>query len=67
MSPTQNIKAFTYLPLQDKKTGRILDRYIFYVSNDSTNWERDATGEFANIRSNPLEQTVQCCGLRCIC
>lgn len=52
------IKAFTYLPRQDKRTAGIADGYVFYTSEDGTNWKRAAEGEFANIRSNPLEQVV---------
>ena len=59
MGKIQSIKAFTYLPRQDKKTDGIVDRYIFYTSNDGQNWEQAAIGEFANIRSNPVMQVVQ--------
>jgi alpha-L-fucosidase len=52
------IKAFTYLPRQDKRTAGIADGYVFYISEDGTNWKKAAEGEFANIRSNPLEQVV---------
>ncbi|HEX9512437.1 MAG TPA: discoidin domain-containing protein [Puia sp.] len=58
MGKPQMIKAFTYLPRQDKKTEGIADRYIFYSSSDGVTWEKIAEGEFANIRSNPLEQLV---------
>jgi alpha-L-fucosidase len=59
MGTVQNIKAFTYLPRQDKKTEGIADKYAFYVSTDGTNWEQVATGEFSNIKSNPVEQIIQ--------
>ena len=55
----QNIGAFTYLPSQDKKLAGMADRYIFYISNNGQQWEKAAEGEFANIRSNPVEQTVR--------
>lgn len=58
MGKPQTIKAFSYLPRQDKKTVGTADRYIFYTSNDAINWQKMAEGEFANIRSNPLEQLV---------
>lgn len=58
MGKLQNITAFTYLARQDKKTDGIADRYIFYSSEDGVNWLKVAEGEFANIRSNPLEQLV---------
>ena len=58
MGKTQKITAFTYLPRQDKRTEGIADRYIFYTSNDAINWQTATEGEFGNIRSNPLEQSV---------
>lgn len=58
MGKLQAIKAFVYLPRQDKRTDGIADRYIFYTSEDGVNWQNVAEGEFANIKSNPLEQVV---------
>jgi len=58
MGKQQPIKAFTYLPRQDKKTEGIVDGYSYWVSNDGTNWEKVAEGEFANIKSNPIEQLI---------
>ncbi|MDP4245032.1 MAG: beta-galactosidase [Bacteroidota bacterium] len=58
MGKLETIRAFTYLPRQDKRTEGIADRYIFYTSKDGTNWQKAAEGEFANIKSNPLEQLV---------
>jgi len=52
------IKAFTYLPRQDKKTDGIVDSYIFWTSTDGVNWLKAAEGEFSNIKSNPIEQTI---------
>jgi len=58
MGKPQTIKAFTYLPRQDKQSAGIVDRYAFYVSADGSNWQKAAEGEFGNIRANPLEQLV---------
>jgi alpha-L-fucosidase len=58
LGASQNIKAFTYLPRQDKKTAGIADRYIFYTSTNGQTWQQAAAGEFSNIQSNPIEQTV---------
>ncbi|WP_295674813.1 alpha-L-fucosidase [uncultured Mucilaginibacter sp.] len=52
------IKAFTYLPRQDKKIDGIADRYTFSTSTDGVTWSPVAEGEFSNIKSNPIEQTV---------
>lgn len=54
----QNITAFTYLPRQDKQTPGIADRYVFYTSINGKDWQQAAAGEFSNIQSNPIEQTV---------
>jgi alpha-L-fucosidase len=59
MGKAGTIRAFTYLPRQDKKTDGIADRYAFYTSEDGTSWQKATEGEFANIRSNPLEQVVR--------
>lgn len=58
MGTPQTINAFTYLPRQDKQLDGIVDRYIFYVSDDRVNWKKVAEGEFGNIRANPVEQVV---------
>lgn len=58
MGKSQTIKAFTYLPRQDKRTDGIADRYIFYTAGDGINWQKVAEGEFSNIKSNPIEQVV---------
>lgn len=59
MGKEQSIGALTYLPRQDGKTEGMADRYTFYTSTDGTSWQKVAEGEFANIRSNPLEQVVR--------
>ena len=59
MGKVQNIKAFTYLPRQDKKTDGIADKYIYYVSTGGSNWQQVAAGEFSNIKANPVEQLIQ--------
>ena len=58
MGKPQTIKAFTYLPRQDKKPEGTADRYIFYTSTDGNTWQIAVEGEFGNIRANPLEQVV---------
>jgi alpha-L-fucosidase len=58
MGKTQQIKSFTYLPRQDKQVEGIVDQYNYYISSDGKEWQKVASGEFANIKSNPIEQTV---------
>jgi alpha-L-fucosidase len=58
MGMEQSIKAFTYLPRQDRKTAGIVDRYAFYTSANGRDWEKVKQGEFSNIAANPLQQLV---------
>jgi alpha-L-fucosidase len=58
MGKVQTINAFTYLPRQDKQTEGIADGYILYSSSDGTKWQKVAEGEFANIKSSPIEQKI---------
>ncbi|MDP4206892.1 MAG: alpha-L-fucosidase [Bacteroidota bacterium] len=54
-----NIKGFTYTPRNDASLTGIIFRYEFWVSEDGTNWTKvDSTGEFSNIKNNPIKQTV---------
>ncbi|WPU91038.1 alpha-L-fucosidase [Mucilaginibacter sabulilitoris] len=58
MGKVQEIKAFSYLPRQDKQAEGTVDRYNYYISNDGKDWTKAASGEFSNIKSNPIEQMV---------
>lgn len=58
LGTSQTIKAFTYLPRQDKQTDGMVSSYRWEVSSDGTNWQPVAEGEFSNIKSNPIEQLV---------
>jgi alpha-L-fucosidase len=59
MGKSQKISAFTYLPRQDKKVAGLVDQYQFYISDNGTDWRQVTNGEFANIRSNPIEQQIK--------
>lgn len=52
------IKAFSYLPRQDGQFDGIVDQYAYYVSSNGVDWTNVASGEFSNVKSNPIEQTV---------
>lgn len=53
------VKGFLYLPRRDGTTRGTVDRYEFYASADGKAWgEPVAKGEFANVKSNPIQQTV---------
>lgn len=54
----EQLAAFTYLPGQDKKTEGMVNRYVFAVSTDGSNWTVVKEGEFSNIAANPIEQVV---------
>lgn len=55
----QRIIGMTYLPRQgDEKEGIAL-RYRIEGSSDGNSWSLLSDGEFSNIRSNPIEQTVR--------
>ncbi len=59
MGEVVDVKAFTYLPRQDGTPHGMVDGYEFYLSDDGKTWgEAAARGEFANVRNNPILQTV---------
>ena len=64
MGKVQPIIAFTYLPRQDKKAEGIVDRYIMYISDDGTDWQKFTEGEFSNIKSyrtrDIAAKTIKC-------
>lgn len=54
----QNITAFRYLPPQGKRDG-VVTHYTLWASNDWSNWQKVASGEFSNIVNNPIWQTIR--------
>jgi alpha-L-fucosidase len=59
MGESRQITSFTYLPRQDKRLDGTIDRYAFFTSTDGIDWQSAVTGEFSNIRANPIEQHVK--------
>lgn len=57
MGKELEIKSLSYLPRQNG-TGGIVKDYQWQVSTDNTNWTTIAEGEFANIKSNLVEQNI---------
>lgn len=53
-----SFSGFTYLPKQNGNFNGMTDRYRFEVSSDGKKWEEITSGEFPNIRANPILQTV---------
>lgn len=47
------LKGFTYTPDQSRWGGGVITHYEFYVGKQLV-----ASGEFSNIKNNPIEQTV---------
>ena len=58
MGREQAITAFTCLPRHDKAADGTVDSYIYAISDDGIKWQQVAEGEFANIKSNPVEQVI---------
>ena len=58
LGKVQPVTAVSYLPRQDKKIAGIADEYIIYTSDNGIDWTEAASGEFSNIKSNPIEQVV---------
>lgn len=52
------LSGFTYYPPQDRWSFGIISHYEFLVSDDNKNWKTVASGEFGNIKNNPIEQTI---------
>lgn len=52
------VSGFSYLPRQDGNTQGMTSRYRFEISQDGTNWQSVAEGEFGNLRANPVEQYI---------
>ncbi|MBN2008004.1 alpha-L-fucosidase [candidate division KSB1 bacterium] len=54
----QHIAEFRYLPEANLWRPSIIANYEFYVSADNKRWTLVSQGEFANIKNNPLWQSV---------
>lgn len=58
LGETITIKGFTYTPTQARYLSGAITNYTFYGSTDGKNWAKLSTGEFSNIRSNPIQQKI---------
>lgn len=52
------VLSITYLPRQDKKLDGIVDQYTILTSDNNKDWREVKSGEFANIRANPIKQYI---------
>ncbi|MCU7552089.1 alpha-L-fucosidase [Chitinophagaceae bacterium LB-8] len=52
----ETLSGFRYLPDQNIWNPGIISNYEFYISNDNAEWKLADSGEFSNIKNNPLWQ-----------
>jgi len=50
--------AAGYLPIKDKHTDALIEKYNLFISNDGKTWTKIAEGEFSNIKANPILQRI---------
>ncbi|MGY6741749.1 MAG: alpha-L-fucosidase [Cecembia sp.] len=53
------IHGFTYLPPQNRYMSGVIMKYVFESSLDGKNWKVLKSGEFSNIRNNPIKQSIR--------
>ncbi len=58
LDQTIPVARLTYLPRQDGKLQGTISRYKLLASSDGKDWQEVAQGEFANIKANPIAQTI---------
>lgn len=58
MKKVSKISSFSYLPRQDGSLQNMTDSYEIGTSVDGKNWTT-LSGEFSNLRANPIELTVE--------
>ena len=56
LGKTEIISGFKYLPDQHWWASGIITTYSFFTSQDGEEWKQADTGEFSNIRNNPVWQ-----------
>ena len=52
------INSFKYLPPQESNEG-VITHYTLSISSDLSKWTEVATGEFSNIKNNPIWQHIK--------
>lgn len=57
MGQELKVSVLSYLPRRNG-TGGIVKNYEWQISTDNVMWTTVAEGEFANIKSNPVEQNI---------
>jgi alpha-L-fucosidase len=57
MGKDEMLTGFSYLPDQNVWNPGIISNYEFYISSNGNEWKLVSSGEFSNIKNNPLWQT----------
>jgi alpha-L-fucosidase len=55
---TVSFSALSYLPDQKKSSAGAIEKYELLISIDGTSWTSVSSGEFANIKANPILQRI---------
>ncbi len=53
-----NLRGIKYMPDQSRYPKGIIFGYEIFCSTDGQQWKKVLSGEFSNIKNNPLEQTL---------
>ena len=53
------ISGFTYWPPQNRFMSGVISKYVFEGSIDGKTWSGLTSGEFSNIKNNPIEQVIR--------
>jgi alpha-L-fucosidase len=53
------LNGFTYWPPQNRFMSGVISKYVFEGSMDGKSWKTLTSGEFSNIKNNPIEQVVR--------
>lgn len=57
MGKDEMLTGFRYLPDQNVWNPGIISNYEFFISSNGNDWKLVSSGEFSNIKNNPLWQT----------
>lgn len=58
LGKVETLSGMGYLPRQDGQTEGTIEKYIYYSSDNGKDWKEIATGEFSNIKANPVLQYI---------
>ncbi|KIO75802.1 hypothetical protein TH53_18595 [Pedobacter lusitanus] len=58
LNEQREISGLIFTPPNEAFSKGITDRYQISLSTDGTNWKDEITGEFGNIKANPIQQRI---------